>query len=320
MQRVLSTIAFGLFLVGSAALPGQQYFGTGRIGYEPAIPERVAPGQIISITLPDAEPRIAEPVHAAEIPLPPMLAGFTVTLYQSASPRQVVAPVLAVTPVAPRCPSSVGRDCGGSVRLDVQIPYELAPDYPDGDVGSPFPLNEAVIVVRKRGIPYPAIPIAPRTDSIHVLTTCDALTPGPHPPCRPIVAHADGSLVSESAPAKPGETLVLYAYGLGPTNPAVATGDAARASGARPVLAVSLLYEFAPFQSADVLATPGMGALPATPSYIGLVEGFVGLYQINFVVGQPSANTPTCGSLYRPNFVLTVVGSAKTDSAAFCVE
>ncbi|MCC6264513.1 MAG: hypothetical protein IT169_13125 [Bryobacterales bacterium] len=320
MQRTLFTVAFALFLTGSAALSGQQFSGLGTIGYESAIPARVAPGQIISIVVPDAEPRIAEAVLASEVPLPSTLAGFSVVIYQTATPRQVAAPILGVTPVAPHCPAAVGRDCGRAVRLDVQVPFEMTPDYPDGDVGAPQPLNEAVLVVRKRGIPYPAIPLAPRADSIHILTTCDALTSGPHPPCRPIIAHADGSLVSESAPGKPGETLVLYAYGLGVTNPAVATGDAARASGSRPAQAVSVYSEFAPFRNANVLEVPGEGALPVIPAYVGLVEGFVGLYQINFVVSQPAANTPACDHLHRPNFVLTVVGSAKTDSAAFCVE
>lgn len=320
MSKAIFTIVFLLSLSVTSNASGQQFFGLGSIGYQVPTPARVAPGQIISIIVPDSEPRLTEPVVATGIPLPSTLAGFSVVIFQTATPRQVPAPIVAVEPAALRCPPAAGRDCGWAVRLDVQVPFELVPDYPDGDVGSPIPLNEAVLVVRKRGIAYPAIPIAPRTDSVHILTTCDALTPSSNPPCRPIIAHADGSLVTESSPAEPGETLVLYAYGLGGTTPAVSTGDAARTSGIRPVSSVSLYYEFAPFQNANVLEVPGPNALPTIPSYVGLVEGFVGLYQINFVVGQPLAGVPACSFLHRPNFVVTVSGPALSDSAAFCVE
>ena len=37
--------------------------------------------------------------------------------------------------------------------------------------------------------------------------------------------HSDGSVVSPAAPALPGETINMYAVGLGPTNPVVATGQ-----------------------------------------------------------------------------------------------
>ncbi|MBI3698447.1 MAG: hypothetical protein HY238_26855, partial [Acidobacteria bacterium] len=72
------------------------------------------------------------------------------------------------------------------------------------------------------------------------------------------------------APAKPGDFLVLYGSGFGPTNPAVATGAAA---GSDPV--------------SGVIETPrvnfGRGAFGpfADPLFVGLTPGFVGLYQVN---------------------------------------
>jgi uncharacterized protein (TIGR03437 family) len=45
-----------------------------------------------------------------------------------------------------------------------------------------------------------------------------------NPACTSIVTHADGTLVSADSPAKSGETVVVYAFGLGQTTPAVKTG------------------------------------------------------------------------------------------------
>src|SRR5207245_8781819 len=40
-----------------------------------------------------------------------------------------------------------------------------------------------------------------------------------------IAQHADFSLVTPESPAQPGETIVLYGIGLGPTNPAAPPGQ-----------------------------------------------------------------------------------------------
>ena len=45
-------------------------------------------------------------------------------------------------------------------------------------------------------------------------------------PSGPSVFHADFNAVSADNPAKPGEVLIVYAKGLGPTNPATNFGDA----------------------------------------------------------------------------------------------
>jgi uncharacterized protein (TIGR03437 family) len=72
-------------------------------------------------------------------------------------------------------------------------------------------------------------------------------------------------------PAAPGDTLLIYAIGMGATSPAVATGDPAPAA--------------APFASLTkmpmVVFGAGIAGIPATPSFAGLAPGFAGLYQIN---------------------------------------
>jgi len=89
------------------------------------------------------------------------------------------------------------------------------------------------------------------------------------------ITHTNGFLVSASNPAARGETLVLYATGLGALTPAVATG----------VLSTS----------ASQLATKPivtLGGVPATVIFAGQSGCCVGLNQINFTVpdGAPTGN------------------------------
>ncbi len=76
-------------------------------------------------------------------------------------------------------------------------------------------------------------------------------------------------LVDAGHPAKPGETLVMYLVGMGPTSPAVASGAASP---------TSPLAQVTPSPQVTV------GGQNATVAFAGLSPGFVGLYQVNFVV------------------------------------
>jgi len=90
--------------------------------------------------------------------------------------------------------------------------------------------------------------------------------------------------VPGGAPAKPGDVLVIYAIGLGATDPPVASGVA---SPADPLAVVSP-------NPVVIFGTPGPFSLfSADPFFAGLVPGFMGLYQINVIVpeGVPTGNS-----------------------------
>ena len=95
-----------------------------------------------------------------------------------------------------------------------------------------------------------------------------------------IATHVDGSLVSGDAPATPGEIVVVYAAGLGRTNP---EEDVGRASArAAPIL---LLSQFSVLLS-------GATVDPSAVLYAGITPGFAGLYQINLRIPTTTVANP----------------------------
>lgn len=84
-----------------------------------------------------------------------------------------------------------------------------------------------------------------------------------------VAEHADGSLVSSSAPARAGEVIVLYAAGLGRTAPDVPSGHVVS-------VATSILYA-----SQLQILLNGDPCPSSSIYYAGLTPGFAGLYQIN---------------------------------------
>jgi uncharacterized protein (TIGR03437 family) len=112
-----------------------------------------------------------------------------------------------------------------------------------------------------------------------------------------VATHADGSLIgpagtsssSTATPAAPGETVILYGNGFGPTNPAAAEGQ---------VLTTAL----------PLAATPTVtcNGTPVQVVFAGLT--YAGLFQINIVMPNPVAGGDVP--------VVAQVGSASSPSTA----
>jgi uncharacterized protein (TIGR03437 family) len=126
--------------------------------------------------------------------------------------------------------------------------------------------------------------------------------------------NSTGVAVTASTPAVAGETVVFYAIGLGPTNPAVATG----ALGPPSPFAVTTTT---PTVSLGTNAVPGatarlangqafFGANASGPEN-GSAQAFIGVYQVNFVVPAGTA----AGS-YQ---VSLTVGGATSNSLTLAV-
>jgi len=114
-------------------------------------------------------------------------------------------------------------------------------------------------VVGPHGNDVSTVPLASVSPGIFSFTS-DGKGPG-------AILHADSfAPVTSGNPARPGEIVLLYATGLGQTNPPVRDGQQATEAPITSSYSVSI------------------GGQPAEGRYAGLAPGFAGLYQVNAVV------------------------------------
>jgi len=228
------------------------------------------------------------------------------------------APVLQMSPWSSGClfppPNST---CASGLAITVQIPF----DVPDSVI-VPRPGSIALSV---NGEQTAYIGVQAQPDRVHILTSCDTIVGGES--CAPVILHGNGQPVSYQSPASGGEELVAYATGLGQTNPPLATSvPAAQSSPA--VSTFNLDFNYRP----NALATQPSATYPPTnpPLFAGSTQGFIGLYQINFVVPPPPAGLKPCSNLdftadgpvaglVLSNLTVSVGSFVSFDGARICV-
>lgn len=95
-----------------------------------------------------------------------------------------------------------------------------------------------------------------------------------------VASRADGSVITPSSPAKPGDIVVLWATGLGPTNPSPEYFQLP--TSAAPLVA-----------SADLsILLDGVAVNSKAIEYAGQAPGYAGLYQINLRLPQSTRANP----------------------------
>ena len=121
------------------------------------------------------------------------------------------------------------------------------------------------------GLAGPAIPILLQS-AAPSLFQLDAVTV--------LGVHLDGSTITAASPAKAGEVVVLFASGVGPTNPAAIPNQIPqRAASVTPLSSFSMLINGAPLNPQQVL-------------YAGVVPTFAGLFQINVLLPDDTPSNP----------------------------
>jgi len=290
----------------------------------------VAPGQLLTLIVqgillnPATDTQIVRAPAGAN--LPTTLAGLSVSFGQSVGRS---APILEMHPFF-TCQevATFQITCGFLVALTIQIPYEAQSELPIPPPSAAGIAGGQIYVFQNgTGTENDVVVLS---DQVHIITSCDIFMNssliyagnGTGLPCPSTVTHADGSLVSATNPAKAGEELIAYAVGLGQTNPASVTGQLVTHSA--PTLTVFALdYNYHP------------NALPSRPLptgsqpvFAGTTPGYVGLYQVNFVVPPVPAGTPPCmdtSTLFPPynvvqsNLTVSVGGQFSFDGARICV-
>jgi hypothetical protein len=312
-----------------ASLLGQQV-GPAAIGsgYVLPAPFSAAPGQLVTVVVQGLASSLTQTVHApANADLPNKLAGLTATYWQGA-PRP--APMLEVHPFTTRRGPYPWAQGSKLVAITIQIPFEVN-SYPSlgpelGGYAAP------ILGISEEGSGGLEIDFEAFADQVHILTSCDSFMTGANSapfnptglPCPSIVAHADGSLITVKKPASPGEVVVAYAVGLGQTNPALATGKLVT-SAAPTQTTFGLDFNFRP----NALPTKPLPSAPP-PLFAGATPGYVGLYQVNFVIPPVPAGTPTCveppvfplrqsQNVVQSNLTVSVGGVYSFDGARICV-
>lgn len=328
--NVLESASLAL-LAGVYPLFGQGMTLVGA-GYSNPTNIRVSPGQITTFFVSGLNLDPAKSQTATNLPLPLSLAGISIAIKQSQS---YDAPILAVRQLAV-CPA--GGSGGGAKpitppdclvgAITLQVPYELSPIPRPNGGGTAF----ADVVVSQNGISSEAFPVFVTTDNLHVLDTCDAFSSHSSVGCNSVVTHADGTLVTLDSPAHSGETVIIYAFGLGQTNPTPRTGQANPTPAA--TLASPLYLRFN-FTSNAMPSPPFVNRASALtyprPTFAGLTPGQVGLYQINVTIPSRLPAVDRCGStcsnvactIYNTvtsNLTIDIGANLSWDGAAMCVQ
>ena len=264
-----------------------------------------SPGQVMEVSFFGATGRfpIAFFPIGTSTGLPTLVEGISVNFVQGSATAQL--PIRGVQQSG--CPPT--GTCLPATTLTIQIPYVL----------DPASSNPATLQISENGAPLTTVNIKPVEDSVHIINTCDqtgiylsvafALPLGS---CVPMVEHANGQLISASLPAKAGETLLLWAFGLGAITPPIPI------SSGSPFLIPLAVQPFTiGFSYTDPTQLPLQRLAQVAPSYVGMVGE--GTYQVEFVVPSRPSTLAACTST-SGNVRLLLSGPNSSDAAQICMQ
>ena len=321
---LLSLGSLSGFAQSSASLLGASYA-------KPS-PFLVAPGQIVTLFFRGVGPQANGSTRlddARAIPLPETLAGLSLKISQSGAAAPLPVPIVSVRQET-ECDTASSECYLTAVR--VQIPFELAasttPRLGAGGVKAP----DAELALIVDGKASRTFLLRPVSENGHVLTSCDlAGDTNPDSVSNHTAYHADGRPVNMDAPAALGETILIYAFGLGQTTPAARTAEASGTGLSvldplQPRLIVTLqdsLLNASPAVPRAVVAEPYN--LPrAKIDFAGLAPGQIGVYQINIPIPTSFQVPVRCGpdasiGSIRSNGLLQLTTAQGTENVPICV-
>jgi len=312
----MTKIAMPLFLiiassahVASAQVPAQAAVPA-IVGGGYSIPNqmlRAAPGQVMSLMIYGLSYTVQTPVVAAATPLPTTLAGFSASLKQTALSAPIPIPLLSIQQQSQCTPSYLGGPCPVLTILSLQIPFEAVTAGNCGACGPP-PILSA-LVVSQDGVEQTSVPVDILSDNLHVTSSCDTtLVANSGGSCTKYITHGTGIVVDSLHPAAQGEELAVYAFGLGAPGSAATGHVTPQGAAALPADSVTVTFEF----------PASVSPISTHPAYVGLVPGFVALYQINVRVPNSNTSLPGCNT-NGANATMAIIAANSQDSTGICV-
>jgi uncharacterized protein (TIGR03437 family) len=205
------------------------------------------------------------------------------------------------------CPAA-RPNCDPLTSLTLVMPLEITVD------------RDAVLVINDRGKDLTPIPLRIIPDKIHILNSCEAaaifigIAQEAQGRCAPMLQSRNGRLISRGNPARPGDTVIAWAYGIGFPGRRAQPPNFELSNVPNPP---ELFFNF----RANAGAMRRIGDSGARPTFAGEL-GSSGLYQMNFVIPEiPSGlNLPTCEEgLTDSNLTVLVVGQTSSDSLRMCI-
>lgn len=271
-------------------------------GYSPpSRTDTLSPGQVVTLFIRGIT---ATDSQAPQGAWPLVLSGVSAVMREPRYGYTRPVPILRIQTVS--CGQGTVYVC--DVRaVTIQIPVDL-PGLPPSDSG--LAPATPTITVSENGIEGSAAEFRFIPAQFTILNDCQVFIKGTAAICSYQVTHADGTLLSATNPAKRGETVVLYAVGLGLTAPIVGEGRVTPSPAPR-VLA-NLLAAY----SADQLpASTQTDATWSQPTFAGLVPGYVGLYQINLRLPDLLPQGGSVSGNGSRTITLTLDSNGRRDSA-----
>ena len=289
-----------------------------------------APGQVVTLFahgLPPSAGGRFRSGQAGSLPLPDNLAGISVEILQN---NQTLRARLLAVRQENECQDGGG---GGDVCLltsiRVQIPFELMADPTYADAGKFTYAPQVQIRIVVDGQAGRSFALQPVPDNAHGVTSCDASwDTSTKSVCNRYVYHADGRLADENAPAKGGEIVVMYFYGLGRTTSEVPSGVASPPDApltevmGHPRFMVSFQKDYVNALSSlprMLMDFPARDAELTLAAFAGLTPGQVGLYQLNIRLPAVTSVYP-CGSNAHSNAILNIWTLQGVESTSLCVQ
>jgi uncharacterized protein (TIGR03437 family) len=291
-------------------------------GHEAPTPVVVAPRQMVTFFIHGFGSDVAGPIWANSSALPTSLggisAGYGVT---GGNDFELPLSLLAVQSINP-CFDATQPGCKPYLAVTAQIPYNINAQNPATMTGVPPTFGQ--IRFRENGSTVAALDVIPLVDATHVLRTCDLLFTSPTAQCAPVVTHSSGKLVNSSAPAKAGETITVWAVGLGALQESLPT-PTGQPSPAASATVFPFTVRFDVNQAGSDTALVMLGAV----SFSGSTPGSVGLYQINVAVPSFASSAPCANAvpsitgffgMASSNTNVTIRGPSSTDSFDLCLQ
>jgi uncharacterized protein (TIGR03437 family) len=319
------SLVCSLLLASAYSASAQSVATLASVGYASPAPIPIVPGEVVTLfyrnvpPLPDGSLRSAA---AKTVPLPTVLAGLSVHVSQP----PVNFPIFAVrqenecidaqgNPTDPSNPACLLTSLRVQVPFRLQVVKEMMLDV-DGQASRSFRLSQI-------------------GDNAHILTSCD-LTWDTNwfSSCNRVAFHGDGTQITDKSLARPGETIVIYLWGLGLTSPIVPSGVPSppgvvldQVPGFQALRARFLEGPRTSLTAIPPSYSPEDAADPGSPiDFAGLTPGQIGLYQINVAIPQSFAPATSCGDSIGGQTILAnavlhlTTPSVGTQELPFCLQ